>query len=144
MASPAETGPVNGLIPPPTLMSTEFDTGDHQSDSDLSEAQDVVVAGPDAQASPLNLENAPDEDDAVQDAYGSDGDANSASTHDEASDDGDFDIDEGAASPQSDRERDDRSASQSSHPSSKRKSPSEETYIQQNPELYGLRRSVRQ
>ena len=143
MASPPETAPVNGVVPPPTLMSTEFDTGDHQSDSDLSEAQDVVVADPDTREPAPNLENGSAPTYAGHDTYASDADMNSASTHDEASDDGDFDVDEGAPSPQSDRERDQRSASQSSRPSSKRKSPSEDTYIKQNPELYGLRRSVR-
>lgn len=143
MASPPETGPVNGLVPPPTLMSTEFDTGDQQSESDLSEARDVVVADPSTREPALNLENGAAPNDAGHDAYASDGDMNSASTHDEASDDGDFDVDEGAPSPRSYQERDERSASQSSRPSSRRKSPSEETYIQQNPELYGLRRSVR-
>lgn len=142
MASPPETGPVNGLVPPPTLMSTEFDTGDHQSDSDLSEAQDVVVADPATRVPAANLENGSAPNHAGHDAYASDGDMNSASTHDEASDDGDFDIDDGAPSPRSVQERDERSPSQSSRPSSKRKSPSEDAYIQQNPELYGLRRSV--
>lgn len=126
------------------MMSTEFDTGDHHSDSDLSDAQDVVVADPDTRQAAASLQDAPAAHDAGHDAYASDDDVQSSSTRDDASDDGDFDVDEGAQSPQSDRERDQRSASQSSRPSSKRKSPSEETYIQQNPELYGLRRSVRQ
>ena len=145
MASSAETGPVNGLVSPPTVMSTEFDTGDHHSDSDLSDVQDVVVADPDTRASAAaTIEASPALDDAGHDAYASDGDDQSASTHDEASDDGDFGLDEGAPSPQSDREPDEeRSPSQSSRPSPKRKSASEDTYIQQNPELYGLRRSVR-
>ena len=127
-------------------MSTEFDTGDHQSDSDLSEAQDVVVADPDTRESPSSLEDAPAPNHAGHDAYASDGGMNSASTKDEASDDGDFDGEEGAPSPRSDQERDERSASASSRsrPSSKNKSPAEDSYIQQNPELYGLRRSVRQ
>ena len=145
MASPPETGPVNGLVPPPTVMSTEFDTGDHHSDSDLSDVQDVVVADPDARVpAAANLDDAAVLNDAGRDAYASDGDDHSASTHDEASDDGDFDLDEGGPSPPSDHERDERSPSQSSRPSPKRKSPSEDTYIQQNPELYGLRRSVRE
>lgn len=134
---------MNGLIPPPITMSTEFDTGDHHSDSDLSDAKDVVVADPDTRAPSSDPEELPAQNDIAHDALASDGEANSASTHDDASDDGDFDMDEGAPSPQSDHERDDRSASLSSRRSSKRKSPAEDTYIQQNPELYGLRRSVR-
>lgn len=145
MASSPETGPVNGLVAPPTVMSTEFDTGDHHLDSDLSDAQDVVVAETSRhQIAAASLEDVPAADDAGHDAYASDEDVQSSSTRDDASDDGDFDVDQGAPSPQSDREREQRSASQSSRPSSKRKSPSEDTYIQQNPELYGLRRSVRQ
>lgn len=134
---------MNGLIPPPITMSTEFDTGDHHSDSDLSDGKDVVVAHPDTRAPSSDPEELPAQNDIAHDAPASDGEANSASTHDDASDDGDFDMDEGAPSPQSAHGRDHRSASLSSRPSSKQKSPAENSYIQQNPELYGLRRSVR-
>lgn len=144
MASPPESAPVNGFAAPPTTMSTEFDTGGHHSDSDLSDVRDVVVADPEARQPAASPQDATAADDAGRDAYVSDEDVQSSSTRDDASDDGDFDVDEGAPSPQSDRELDQRSASQSSLPSSNRKSPSEDTYIQQNPELYGLRRSVRQ
>lgn len=143
MTPSPEADPANGHMPPPTLMSTEFDTGGHTSDSDVSEAHDVVVADPVARAPSSDPDEAPVLDDAGRDEYASEIEVQSDSTRDEASDDGDFDVDEAAPSPQSDGERD-RSDPPSSRRSSARESPSEDTYIQQNPALYGLRRSVRQ
>ena len=61
----------------------------------------------------------------------------------QASDDADYDMEESAAASQSDENRDDRSTSRESRRAPKRKAVAEEDeYIRENPELYGLRRSV--
>lgn len=61
----------------------------------------------------------------------------------QASDDADYDIEESQAASQSEEHRDDRSTSRESRRAPKRKAPAEEDeYIRENPELYGLRRSV--
>lgn len=111
------------------------------SDSDLSDVQapDVASSSPDS-ANNLNtaaLDGPVDEYD----------EASSASEND-ASDDGDFDdVPDSPASPRSNGQNDDEaaaSASDDSRSASKRKAGpgAEEDYMRENPELYGLRRSV--
>lgn len=71
----------------------------------------------------------------MQDSDGSD--------EDNASDDGDFDMQPSPAS-HHEEAADDRASSSDSNRGSKRKAPvDDEDYIKANPELYGLRRSVR-
>jgi len=61
----------------------------------------------------------------------------------QASDDADYDMEETPAASQSDDNRDERSTSNESRRAPKRKAGAEEDdYIRENPELYGLRRSV--
>jgi len=123
-------------------MSTEFDAGDAVSDSDLSDVRDVVVADPVARASSSSGDEMPTYTEAVPDISDSENQSESDSPEDNASDDGDYDMDDSPPSPQSDGADDTRSSSQASRRASKRKAAVEEDYIQQNPELYGLRRSV--
>lgn len=62
----------------------------------------------------------------------------------DASDDGDFEMQDSAISPRDDGVVPDRESSVDSPRPPKRKSPvAEEDFIKANPELYGLRRSVR-
>ena len=114
----------------------------NQSDSDLSDAQPARVGAafsespesPDALGSPdSGPEFAPDEQ----------GEQSESSDHD-AMDDGDFD---GPASPRSVQSNDDasdRATSPSGRAAAKRKATQviEDDYMRENPELYGLRRSV--
>jgi chromodomain-helicase-DNA-binding protein 1 len=61
----------------------------------------------------------------------------------QASDDADYDMEETPAASQSDDHHDERSTSHESRRVPKRKAGAEEDdYIRENPELYGLRRSV--
>ena len=113
----------------------------NQSDSDLSDAQPARVGAafsespesPDALGSPdSGPEFAPDEQ----------GEQSESSDHD-ALDDGDFD---GPGSPRSVQSNDasDRASSPSGRTAAKRKATQviEDDYMRENPELYGLRRSV--
>lgn len=71
--------------------------------------------------------------------------AESSNSPDEnnASDDGDFDMDEDVTNAQSDGAADAASISEDSNRSLKRKATDgEDQFIKANPELYGLRRSV--
>ncbi|KAM5380488.1 hypothetical protein ACJA88_004817 [Fusarium oxysporum] len=69
--------------------------------------------------------------------------ASEQSSEDNASDDGDFDMEESLPS-QNEDAMEDRDSSTDSNRASKRKAPVEEDeYIKANPELYGLRRSTR-
>lgn len=66
------------------------------------------------------------------------------SDDDDASADADFDMDDSPQSPQSEQEDDEPSPSNGSRQPPKRKATTsaEEDYMRENPELYGLRRSV--
>ena len=60
----------------------------------------------------------------------------------DGSEDAEYDLDTPPSAP-ADTHQDGRSSSEDSVPSRKRKaSPEDDDYIKQNPELYGLRRSV--
>jgi chromodomain-helicase-DNA-binding protein 1 len=129
-------------------MSTEFDAGDHQSDSDLSEVQDAVVVGPSPSPASGHRDTVDVDDD--DDAEGSPEMAIATednASDDNASDDADYDMDDSVPSSPvdaaADLPDDDLSSSQESRRAAKRKLGDEEDdYIQKNPKLYGLRRSV--
>jgi len=119
-------------------------TGDHTinfangdvSDSDLSDVQaaDVDGASPDPDA---DANGSPTEKHEMEYENASD------SENDNSSDDGDFDAAESPASPRSNGE-DVRASSPESRPAPKRKAAHviEDEFMRENPELYGLRRSV--
>ncbi|KAI1295842.1 CHD1-like protein [Xylaria venustula] len=117
---------------------------DHGSQSDLSEVNEAIAVPTRNSTSPPpsptgheSSEDAEAELD-IHDPVESSGDEA------QASDDGDYDMEESAAASQSDELRDDRSASHESRRAPKRKAVAEEDeYIRENPELYGLRRSSR-
>jgi chromodomain-helicase-DNA-binding protein 1 len=117
------------------------DNGDAHSESDLSEVNDTVTARPLPSTSDDHHQSA-DED---ENMYGEEQGANasSESDNDNPSEDADFDMEESPAASHSDAAQDERSTSNDSRQSTKRKvANEEEDYINANPELYGLRRSV--
>lgn len=139
MSTSPDPGPVNGH---------ESLSGDEQSvqlangnptDSDLSDTQPAAVSlgspeSADAVGSP----------DAEPDFAREEQDEPSDPSDNDAQDDADFDA---AGSPASAQSNDsaDRAASASTRPAAKRKAALaiEDEYMRENPELYGLRRSVR-
>lgn len=126
----------NGHISPLTVHVTAATSPPQHSDSNLSDAQEPAAAD---QASDVD---APGED------YDEDQDIAAASDSSEDVDaegepDGDYDSD----SPPSEQAESDRARSsmsqESNRPLKRKASAEKDDYITQNPELYGLRRSVR-
>ena len=96
----------------------------------------VVEASPSSGSSPAHQSNYGNDD--VESSDHSDDD------NDNRSDDADFDMEDDVAETSNHNTRDDRSSSRESRRPSKRKIGIEDDeYIKANPELYGLRRSVR-
>lgn len=126
---------VNGHGSPLAHNVTNVDDEDAPSESELSDPTNRAAAA----LSPSSDAQSPvqDEDNEV--------DALSDSSHSEdaeGSEDGDYESETPPA--QSDNEEVDRSSSEDSQRPRKRKaSVEDDEYINQNPELYGLRRSVR-
>lgn len=115
--------------------------GDTRSEDAMSEVNDTVTARP----LPSTSAEYPESADEDENTYMGDREAivSSDSDNDNASEDADFDVEESPAASHSDAAQDERSASNDSRQSSKRKvEAEEEDYIAANPELYGLRRSV--
>lgn len=117
--------------------------GDAHGENDLPELNDTVIARPLPSVS-VDFRQSPDDDEnTYMDEQGAI--ASSESDNDNPSEDADFDMEESPAASHSDAAQDERSMSNDSRQSSKRKvTNDEEDYINANPELYGLRRSVRQ
>jgi len=137
MSSSPEQSPANGLGSPIAASVIEAHINGDQSDSDLSEVQAADVEEP----SPGSAHQHDSSDDAnLEDEFR----AASESSDNDESDDADFDIVESVASPRSNHERDERESSKESQRASKRKAPValEDDYMRNDPELYGLRRSV--
>lgn len=137
MFTPPDPGPVNGHD---SSSEDEHDThvsDGNQSDSDLSDAQ---PAGLGAASSFADAAGSPDE--GPEFAQEEQEDSSDASDNDAVNDE-DFDA---AGSPASARSNDlsDRDASASGPAVAKRKAAHtiEDEYMRENPELYGLRRSV--
>ncbi|KAF6814589.1 chromodomain helicase [Colletotrichum sojae] len=140
MSSPLEPGLANGYRSPQGGSPSPIIAAGHQSDSDLSDVRDNAAGL--ASSSP-----SPDPNDSTGYMNGAPEFAESESSGDDnnASDDGDFDMDDGVASiAQSDGAGDAHSSSDDSQRPSKRKAATgEDEYIKANPQLYGLRRSSR-
>ncbi|KAI0177130.1 SNF2 super family protein [Pestalotiopsis sp. NC0098] len=116
--------------------------GDAHAESDVSDAEHTITVRPRTSASP-DYDQSADEN---ENTFEQERDAieSSASDNDDPADDADFDIEDSPAPSHSDGAQDERSASNSSRQSNKRKATNdEEDYIKANPELYGLRRSSR-
>jgi chromodomain-helicase-DNA-binding protein 1 len=138
MSSPADPTPVNGRISPLAARDNDVDRNGHRSDSDLSDVQDAVVAVPSPPSSPdpNDISNhQPDGLDSPESEHATDGNG---------SEDADYDLEESIPSAPSDAGEDTRPSSRNSERPPKRKAAAEEDeFIKANPELYGLRRSVR-
>lgn len=111
------------------------DDAPYDSESDLSEVAIPIIDEP----SPATSSN-------HQSEFGAhatdDSDSDPADVQD-ASDDADFDMEDSPAPAVTNGEREDRSTSTDSRRPAKRKLGLEDEHIKANPELYGLRRSVR-
>lgn len=141
MSSPIRDGSPNGHPSPGSASNIQQSVSRRLSDSELS---DIQVAG-----APLAASPSPDPEDSNEYVNGGHDFAESSSSTDEnnASDDGDFDmedeVDDDQATAQSDGTGDARSSSNgSSRPAKRKATVDEDEYIKANPELYGLRRSV--
>ncbi|KAK3694563.1 CHD1-like protein [Podospora appendiculata] len=150
MSTSPEASPANGRVSSPAEEHTLNTANGDLSDSDLSDVQaaDVDGTSPESPDAPGSSTEKPEL--TFEDA--------SDSSNNEASDDGDFDMAESPASAQSNGE-DERAASvesgsgsgsgsasaSGSRPAPKRKvaQATEEEFMRENPELYGLRRSSR-
>ena len=138
MSTSPEPSPANGhLSPAADEVTVRYANGD-QSDSDLSDVQaaDVDELTPDSA----------DDVDAAHDAVAPNGFGEASEPSDnDGSDDADFDMAESVASATSDPNNDQAASSNDSQRAPKRKAPlaQEDDYIRNDPELYGLRRSVR-
>lgn len=137
MSDSPESSPVNGHESPVANQVSVQLLDPDLSESDLSEAP-----APDVESPSSESQDALDQtlaDDRVDDF-----DDPSSSSDEDAPNDGDFDDLAVAPSPGSNDEHIETAASDDSRTASKRKAGGglEEDYIRENPELYGLRRSV--
>lgn len=142
MSASPESSPTNGHVSPVANPVAVQLLDPDPSDSDLSDVQPPYVSPSSESADNFNTN--------ALDGPADDSDEASSPSENDASDDGDFD-DDVADSPAYPRSNDGlneaaASASDDSRTASKRKAAlgSEEDYIRENPELYGLRRSVSQ
>jgi chromodomain-helicase-DNA-binding protein 1 len=135
---PSDASPVNGHSSPLVDGEHTVVANGTKSDSELSDVQvpDADAPSPESPVAEevtfVNPELTVEEP-----SESSDGDASA---------DADFDMDDSPQSPQSEQDEDDEpSPSNASRQPQKRKAPNaaEEDYMRENPELYGLRRSVR-
>lgn len=126
---------MNGHASPSADEDNTHVANDTRSESDLSETQPAAVSIP----SPDSADAVGSPDEELQLAQ----EAPSDSSDNDAEDDGDFDAPGSPASVQSNVDGD-RAASASARPVAKRKAAQaiEDEFMRENPELYGLRRSV--
>lgn len=140
MPTPTEGGLANGHLSP-----EDASVSPASSERGQSEGLPLDVQSPHAEPSSPSTARDPGRDVSNDlhedhDMSGTDG----ASSGGDASDDADFEMQDSAVSPRDDGVVPDRETSVDSPRPSKRKSPvAEEDFIKANPELYGLRRSVR-
>ena len=139
MSTSPESSPANGHVSPVANSVAVQLLDPDPSDSDLSDVQAPDVASP----SPDSANNL---NSAALDGPVDESDEASSPSENDASDDADFDdVADSPASPRSNGQNEAAaSASDDSRTASKRKAGHslEEEYIRENPELYGLRRSV--
>lgn len=141
MSSSPEPNFANGNASPTAEGPSLIDPDDRISGSELSDAYEHAAAAQpfSAASSPSERAESPDNAQIEVGALGEE----SSDEDNNASDDADFDMDEDAAASQSDVAQDAVSSSNSSRGATKRKADvGEDSYMRENPELYGLRRSV--
>jgi chromodomain-helicase-DNA-binding protein 1 len=125
----------NGHTTPLETPTLTNDDAPYDSESDLSEVAIPIVDEP----SPATSTNHQSE----FGAQDTDASESSAAEAQDESDDADFDMEDSPAPAVTNSGRDDRSTSTESRRPAKRKLAPEEDHMRANPELYGLRRSVR-
>ncbi|KAK4044532.1 P-loop containing nucleoside triphosphate hydrolase protein [Parachaetomium inaequale] len=141
MSTSPKPGPVNGHASPSADEYSTHIADDARSDSDLSDTQPAGVRA----ASPESADAVGSPDEGPEFAPENHEEPSDSSDHD-AQDDGDFDAAGSPASMQSnDNDASDRAGSASARAVAKRKTgqTTEDDYMRENPELYGLRRSSR-
>ncbi len=128
----------NGHLSPVAVPAMSADSPLQLSDSDLSDTREPAAAEPTSDADAPGEEYDEDEDMAAASDSSDDVDA-------EGEPDGDYDSDSPPSEQaESDHDHGRSSSSQASRRPAKRKASVEkDDYMTQNPELYGLRRSVR-
>lgn len=138
MSSPSEDGPINGHRSPDPTIDPQPTDDRRGSDGNLSDTQrgprsNRSMSAPESDAEELNgVDNAPDMAES------------DPPTPDDASGDADFDIEESRPSPHDEEMPEDHPSSSDSGRGSKRKADvAEDDFMRADPELYGLRRSVR-
>ena len=137
MSALTEGGPLNGHISPEEIDIPGAASDQRGSDSDPSDARPQMSD----RRSPSPPAHAEDELNGVDEGH--DPAESDASTPDNASEDADFDVQESPAS-NHDEAMPDRPSSSDSNRAPKRKAAVvEDDFMRANPELYGLRRSVR-
>lgn len=137
MSASPESSPVNGHHSPVANHISVQLLDPEPSDSDLSEAPVPDVETPSSDSHDALDQTAADD-------RADDFDDPSSSSDEDAPNDGDFDDVAAAPSPDSNDGQIEAAASDDSRTASKRKAGlgMEDDYIRENPELYGLRRSV--
>lgn len=139
MSTSPDPGPVNGYASSSADEHSTHVTNGVQSDSELSDSRPAVVdvASPES----ADAAGSPDEEPGLAEE---EHEEQSDSSDNNVQDDEDFDATGSPASVQSIDDDDDRAASASPRPAAKRKATQviEEDFMRENPELYGLRRSV--
>ncbi len=140
MSAFGEGSPANGHLSPTADGSTIGVANGIASESDLS---DVSAARPaQAEAPSPDAADSPDEKPDVTLEGVSEASDSADDNEDNQDEDADFDMADSPASAQSDGDKLD-SSTIDARPASKRKAVMEDEFMRENPELYGLRRSVR-
>ena len=140
MSSPVTAGPINGHLSPDDIMTSTVvvETGRHSTDSPHTRDSPMAQSSlSDTEMTGRETSNQVGPDQGYSDS--------DESTQGNNSEDADFDMQDSVASQQElqDGEQDRESSPDSSRPSKRKVPVSERDYIKANPELYGLRRSVR-
>lgn len=117
-----------------TIVLTKDDAPYESDDSELS------IPNVDDEASPASNHQS---ESGAQGAQDSDASESSDAEAQDQSDDADFDMEDNSPAPLTNGGREQSSTSSESRRPAKRKLPVEDEHILANPELYGLRRSVR-
>lgn len=126
----------NGHVSPPAEKVTAADDLTARSDSELSDVKDNVAEDPSSDEDAPGEEYDEDEEMAIDSESSEDVDA-------EGEPDGDYDSETPPPIQVQSRRADSSTSQESRRPTKRKASVEEDDYITQNPELYGLRRSVR-
>lgn len=146
MSASGEGSPANGHLSPTADGSTIGVANGIASESDLSDVSasrpaQAEPVSPDAADSPATADSPAEKPEVTFEGASEASDSGDDNEGDQ-DEDADFDMADSPASAQSDADKLDSSAIDA-RPASKRKAAMEDEFMRENPELYGLRRSVR-